>query len=72
MKNKTYSAEWDDDEPTPAALAWSGNCLWRYSIINAIGLAGFSINKLSTIWINKPLIFFEFKYCCNSAWTSAT
>ena len=50
-----------------AIFAWSGYCLYKYSMMKAMGLAGFSINKLSTIEINKELIFFEFKYCWSSA-----
>jgi hypothetical protein len=54
-----------------ASLASSGYCLWRYSIINAIGFAGFSIKRLSTIEINRELIFLLLRYVCNSACTSA-
>ena len=54
-----------------AGLAWSGYCLYKYSIMKAIGLAGFSINKFSTMEINNELMFLLFKYCCNSACTSA-
>lgn len=39
--------------------------------MNAMGFAGFSISKFSTMEINNELIFLEFRYCCNSAWTSA-
>jgi hypothetical protein len=54
-----------------ATLAWSGYCLYKYSMMNAMGLVGFSISKLSTIAMKSALIFLPFKYCCNSAWTSA-
>ena len=51
------------DNESNAALAWSGYCLYKYSMINAIGFAGFSISRDSTIEINKLLMFLEFKYC---------
>ena len=57
--------------PSMATFACSGYCLCKYSMINAIGFDGFSINKLSTMAMNKELMFLLFKYCCNSAWTSA-
>ena len=34
---------------TAASFAWSGYCLCKYSIIKAIGFAGFSMRRLSTI-----------------------
>ncbi len=68
---KTYSAATAIGAPSNATLAWSGYCFFRYSIINAIGFAGFSINKLSTIWINRELMFLLLRYCWSSAWTSA-
>jgi len=46
-----------------AIFAWSGYCLYKYSMMNAMGLAGFSISKLSTMEINNELIFLEFRYC---------
>jgi hypothetical protein len=50
-----------------ASFAWSGYCLYRYSIIKAIGFAGFSISKFSTMEINRELMFLLFKYCWSSA-----
>ena len=57
--------------PSMATLACSGYCLCKYSMMKAIGFDGFSINRLSTMAMNNELMFLLFKYCCNSAWTSA-
>ncbi len=63
----TYLANRGPAIPSMATFACSGYCLCKYSMMNAMGLEGFSISKLSTMAINKELIFLLFKYCCNSA-----
>lgn len=67
---KAYTAI-DDDKFSRAGLACSGYCLYKYSIMKAIGLAGFSISKFSTIDMKREFMFLLLRYCCNSAWTSA-
>lgn len=39
--------------PTCAALVSSGYLLARYSTMNPIGLSGFSMSNLSTIWMKR-------------------
>ncbi|RYH23720.1 hypothetical protein EON65_17510 [archaeon] len=50
-----------------AGFDWSGYCLYRNSTMKAMGFAGFSISRFSTIEINNELMFFVFRYCCSSA-----
>lgn len=39
--------------------------------MKAMGFSGFSMSRLSTIWMNRELMFLLLRYCCSSACTSA-